>query len=136
MKNSSVESPKIHEGIVPTLALFSSMSTLLCCALPALLVSIGAGAAMIGLVSAVPQLVWLSEHKIQLFIFAGVMLSLSGILRYRNRNAPCPADPMKAKACARLRRISSIIFYISIACYGVGFFFAFIAHRLVQAGIL
>lgn len=135
MERSPIESRKIHEGIVPTLALFSSMSTLLCCALPALLVSIGAGAVMIGLVSAVPQLVWLSEHKVQLFIFAGVMLSLSGILRYRNRNAPCPADPLKAEACARLRRISGIIFYISIACYVVGFFFAFIAHRLVQTGM-
>ena len=122
--------PKIHEGIVPTLALFASMSTLLCCALPALLVSIGAGAVMIGLVSTVPQLVWLSEHKTALFTFAGIMLSSSGLLRYRNRNAPCPADPMKAEACARLRRISGIVFYISVACYTVGFFFAFIAARL------
>ena len=124
------KSRRLHEGIMPTLALFSSMSTLLCCALPALLVSIGAGAVMIGLVSAVPQLVWLSEHKIPLFIFAGVILSLSGILRYRNRNAPCPADPLKAKACARLRRISGMIFYISLLCYAVGFFFAFVAQYL------
>lgn len=121
---------RVHEGIVPTLTLFASMSTLLCCALPALLVSIGAGAVLIGLVSAVPQLVWLSEHKIALFTFAGVMLTSSGILRYRNRNAPCPADPMKAKACARLRRISGIVFYISATCYVIGFFFAFIAARL------
>ena len=130
MENAPIESPKLHEGIVPTLALFSSMSTLLCCALPALLVSIGAGAVMIGLVSAVPQLVWLSEHKVPLFIFAGIMLSLSGLLRYRNRNAPCPADPLRAKACARLRRISGIIFYLSLSCYAVGFFFAFIASHL------
>ena len=136
MEHLPIESRKIHEGIVPTLTLFTSMSTLLCCALPALLVSIGAGAVMIGLVSAVPQLIWLSEHKMQLFIFAGIMLSLSGILRYRNRNAPCPADPTKAKACARLRRISSVIFYVSVLCYASGFFFAFIAHRLVEAGIL
>ena len=131
MENAPLEPRRLHEGIVPTLALFSSMSTLLCCALPALLVSIGAGAVMIGLVSAVPQLVWLSEHKVQLFTFAGIMLTLSGILRYRNRNAPCPADPLKAKACARLRRISGIIFTLSLLCYSVGFFFAFIAHRLM-----
>lgn len=131
MRDSLSEQRRLHEGVVPTLALFSSMSTLLCCALPALLVSIGAGAAMIGLVSAVPQLIWLSEHKIQLFIFSAIMLSISGILRYRNRNAPCPADPMKAKACARLRRISGIIFYSSLGFYTIGFFFAFIAHRLI-----
>ena len=130
MEQSPIESRKIHKGIVPTLTLFTSMSTLLCCALPALLVSVGAGAVMIWLVSAVPQLIWLSEHKIQLFIFSGIMLSLSGILRYRNRNAPCPADPLKAKACDRLRRISGTIFYISLLFYAVGFFFAFVASRL------
>lgn len=99
-------------GIISTLALFGSFGTLFCCALPALLVSIGAGAAMIGLVSAVPQLIWLSEHKVPLFIFAGVMITLSGILRWSNFNATCPADPEQAKACRRLMRISAGIFYI------------------------
>lgn len=118
-------------GIVSTLALFGSVSTLLCCALPALLVSVGAGAAVIGLVSAVPQLIWLSEHKVGLFIFAGVMLTLSGALRYINRNAPCPADPAKAKSCQRLRRISSGIFLFSVVVYFIGFFFAFIARYFI-----
>jgi len=39
------------------------------------------------------QLFWLSEHKIQLFAFAGLTLAVSGVSAYRNRNAPCPADP-------------------------------------------
>ena len=120
----------IHKTILPTLALFSSFSTLVCCALPALLVSLGAGAVLIGLVSAVPQLVWLSEHKIPLFIFAGIMLMISGISHYATRNAPCPVDPLQAKSCMRLRRISAVIFYFSLAMYAIGFFFAFIASRL------
>ena len=45
-------------------SLFASSSTLICCALPALLVALGAGAALSSLVSAVPQLVVLSEHKL------------------------------------------------------------------------
>lgn len=118
-------------GIISTLALFGSFSTLFCCALPALMVSIGAGAALIGVVSTFPQLVWLSEHKVGLFIFAGVMLTLSGIMRYLTRNAPCPADPAKAKSCKRLRKISLGIFLFSLAMYATGFFFAFIAHRLM-----
>lgn len=121
---------KTHKTI-STLALFGSFSTLFCCALPALFVSIGAGAALIGLVSAVPQLVWLSEHKIGLFIFAGVMLTLSGIMRYVTRNAPCPADPAKAKACKRMRRFSLGIFLFSLTLYCVGVFFAFIAQHLM-----
>jgi hypothetical protein len=116
--------------ILQTLTLFSSFGTLLCCALPALLVSIGAGAVMAGLVSAVPQLVWLSEHKIALFIFAGLMMVLSGISTYRNRRAPCPADPGAAKSCLRVRRVSRRIFYFSSLLYAVGFFFAFIASRI------
>jgi hypothetical protein len=121
----------LHKNIFTTLALFSSFSTLLCCALPALFVSLGAGAALIGVVSAVPQLIWLSEHKIQLFIFAGIMLTISGISCYLSRNAPCPADPAQAKACARMRRISFWIFCFSVTMYGTGFFFAFIAPRLL-----
>ena len=115
-----------HKHTIHTLALFGSFSTLFCCALPALFVSLGAGAALIGVVSAVPQLVWLSEHKIPLFIFAGVMLALSGVMRYVTRNAPCPADPKKAKACARMRRFSLGIFLFSFAMYAIGVFFAFI----------
>jgi hypothetical protein len=121
----------LHKAILPTLTLFGSFSTLLCCALPALLVSIGAGAVMIGLVSAVPQLVWVSEHKVGLFIFAGLMLALSGISRYLTRNALCPVDPGQAKACTRLRRVSLGVYLFSLTLYAIGFFFAFIASHLM-----
>ena len=121
----------IHRHIFHTLTLFGSFSTLFCCALPALFVSLGAGAVMIGLVSAVPQLIWLSEHKVALFTFAGTMLTLSGISRYMTRNAPCPADPAQAKACTKTRRISGYVFYVSLACYATGFFFAFIAAKIL-----
>jgi len=122
----------LHKSLFHTLTLFGSFSTLFCCALPALFVSLGAGAALIGLVSAVPQLVWLSEHKIGLFIFAGFMLTISGVARYIGRNAPCPIDTEKAKACQSLRRISFGVFCFSLVMYLIGFYFAFIAHYLVK----
>ena len=115
------------------LTILSSFSTLVCCALPAALVSIGAGAALASVVSAVPQLVWLSEHKVPLFAFAGGMLALSGISAYRNRHAPCPADPVQAASCIRLRHWSARIFYLSAAIYAIGFVFAFFGARLVQS---
>jgi hypothetical protein len=114
------------------LTILSSFSTLVCCALPAALVSIGAGAALASVVTAVPQLVWLSEHKHPLFVFAGLMLALSGISAYRNRHAPCPADPAQAASCIQLRRWSARIFCFSAAIYAIGFFFAFFGARLVQ----
>ena len=113
------------------LTILSSFSTLVCCALPAALVSIGAGAALASVVSAVPQLIWLSEHKVPLFAFAGFLLALSGVSTYRNRNAPCPADAAQAKSCLRLRRWSTRIFYFSAAVYAIGFFFAFLVSRIV-----
>lgn len=118
-------------GLISTIALFGSFSTLFCCAIPALLVSIGAGVAVIGLVSTFPQLIWLSEHKVPLFIFAGAMLTISGVMRYVTRNAPCPADPAKAKACTRLRRISFGVFLFSLMMYSIGLYFAFFARYLM-----
>ena len=118
--------------ILEALTVLSSFSTLLCCALPALLVSIGAGAALASVITVVPQLVWLSEHKVPLFAFAGLMLAMSGISAYRNRHAPCPADPIQARSCIRLRRWSALLFYLSAGIYAIGFFFAFFAARLVR----
>lgn len=121
---------KVRKGLLPALALFGSFSTLLCCALPALLVFLGAGAALAGLVSTFPQLIWLSEHKAGLFIFAGIMLAAAGVSRYMTRHASCAADPAEARACLKLRRNSAGVFYFSLAMYGVGFFFAFVAQYL------
>lgn len=129
------ENPKIFSGfkwsgIAHTLALFGSFSTLFCCALPALFVTIGAGAVLAGIVSNVPQLIWLSEHKIGLFIFAGIMLFISGLSRYLTRNAPCPIDPIKRASCTKLRKISFGILVFSLTLYAIGFYFAFIAQYL------
>ena len=108
------------------LSLFASSSTLICCALPALLVALGAGAALSGLVGAFPQIVWLSEHKVGLFIFAGLMLAASGGLQWINRNAPCPVDPALRNACLRTRKVSLRVYWVSVGIYLLGGFFAFV----------
>ncbi len=106
-------------------SVFTSSGTLICCALPALLVSIGAGATLAGLVSTFPQLVWLSAHKTLVFGLAGLMLLVAGALQYRARFLPCPADPLLAAACARTRRVSAWIYGFSVLCYAMGVFFAY-----------
>ena len=117
----------LRNSVLHMLTIFSSLGTLLCCALPALLVSIGAGVVMASLVSAVPQLVWISEHKIPLFVFGGLMLCLSGFAICWNRRTACPTDPALAKSCLRVRRWSKGIFCVSATLYGIGFYFAFLA---------
>jgi hypothetical protein len=126
-----MKTAQAREAVMSSLALFTSVGTLLCCALPAALVAIGAGAALAGLVTAVPQIVFLSEHKVALFAVAGILLTASAALRYANRNAPCPTDPAIAASCTRLRRIGGMALYGSMAVYAVGFFFAFVAAELV-----
>jgi hypothetical protein len=111
--------------------LFASSGTLVCCALPALMVALGAGTALSALVVAVPQLVWLSEHKEQLFAIAGLMLAASGALQWTNRTAPCPADPRLRAACLRTRRASLRVYWVSVSIYATGSWFAFIQPALV-----
>jgi len=122
-----------RQTILPSLSLFTSLGTLLCCALPALFVTLGMGAALAGFVSTVPWITAISEYKIWVFAIAGVLLILSAVLQWRARNAPCPADPLKARACARLRKISWGILFFAIFVYLTGFFFAFLAAEIFYA---
>jgi len=111
-------------------SLFGSLSTLLCCALPALLVSLGMGAAVAGMVTAVPQLVWLSERKDALFLGCGILLAAAGLLQWRARNEACPIDANLAEACAETRGWSGVMYWVSVAVFAVGVFFAYLAPRL------
>ena len=106
-------------------SLLASSATLVCCVLPAVLVSLGAGAVLVGLVSAFPQLVWLSEHKIGVFAVAGALLAVSGVLVWRGRRLPCPVEPAAARSCLRLRRISAILYGVSLVSFVAGALFAF-----------
>jgi hypothetical protein len=110
--------------------LLASSGTLVCCVLPAVMVALGAGASLAGLVTAFPQLVWLSEHKPLVFGFAFAMLAMSGGVQWRARYLPCPTDPALARACTRLRRASWALWWLALAATVVGAFFAFVLPRL------
>ena len=113
------------------LSLFTSGSTLICCALPATLVAIGSAATLASLVSNFPQLIWISEHKPLVFGLAGAMLAIAGYLQWVARTAPCPADAQLAAICRKTRQNSWRIYWLSVAIFLVGVFFAFIAPLLM-----
>ena len=113
--------------------LFTSVATLVCCVLPAVLVSLGAGAAVVGLVTAIPQLIWLSEHKGLVFGMAAAMLAVSGLALWRARHLPCPADPALAATCQRLRRFSSRLCIASVVLVAAGAFAAFLLPVMSRA---
>lgn len=106
--------------------LFASSSTLVCCAIPALLVSLGAGAALASLVAIFPQIVWISENKEIIFLISTVLMVIGGIVQWRNRYAPCPVDPKLRQACLRTRKVSLSIYLFSLALLLIGGWFAFI----------
>ncbi len=115
------------------LALFAGTSTLVCCALPALLVTLGAGAALATLVSVFPQIVWLSEHSAWVFGIGAVMLALGGAAQWQQRHAPCPLDPGLRQACMAQRRRSARIYAVSLLLFAVGAWFAFVQPWLAGA---
>lgn len=119
------------EKLLAWLSLLTSASTLVCCAMPALFVTLGAGATLAGLVSSVPQLVWFTEQKQWVFAIAALLLLAGGGLQWQARHAPCPVEPGAARACLRLRRGGRIIYGISVLLYVTGFLFAFVLPYLM-----
>ncbi len=110
---------------LPFLSLFGSLSTLVCCALPALLVALGFGATVVGLTSSMPWLITLSMHKEWVFGGSFLMLSLAGFMVWRSRNWPCPIDPIQRRACLIGRKVSFFVTLFSMALWGIGFYVAF-----------
>jgi hypothetical protein len=125
--DGSVTRDDSRSGLISAfVTLLASSSTLICCALPALLVALGAGAALSSLVSAVPQIVWISEHKEWVFGIATALMIVSWTMMWRNRHAPCPVNPKLRDACLRTRKFSARIYWVSVALLAIGGWFAFI----------
>ena len=121
-----MNAPLKRDAALAFAALLTSSATLVCCVLPAALVALGAGATLAGLVGAVPQLVWLSEHKALVFGAAAAMLALAGIALWRSRALPCPADAAQALACRHLRKFSATLYVLALFAFCFGFAFAFV----------
>ncbi len=111
------------------LALFAATGTLVCCALPIILVTLGLGAAVVALTSAFPFLIFLSQHKVWVFAGSGLLLLLAGWLLYRPGRA-CPTDPRLARLCERSQRWNRRIYWSAATIWGIGFFAAYLALPL------
>src|SRR6187401_2683181 len=85
-------------AVLGYLSLFASFGTLLCCALPSLLVLLGLGATVASFLSAVPWLVTVSHHKNWVFLVSGVLIVTNFVYTYalaprlRAQGEACPAD--------------------------------------------
>lgn len=116
-----------RSGLLNYFSLFTSVSTLLCCALPSLLVLAGLGATVASALSALPWLVTLSRHKAWTFAISGTLIALSFVNTYyfapKLRPEACSADD--PNACAEVSKLSRVLLWVSAAIYGFGFFVAY-----------
>ena len=126
LKKSGVKKTLLKEFILPTLSLLTSLSTLVCCALPVFLVMLGMGATLVSLISLFPWLVIISKYKLLTFTTAGLLLIFSAFIYWKGKNS-CPVDEEQAKICKKLRLINFFTLIISTIIFIFGFFFAFLA---------
>jgi len=103
------------------LTLFLSTGTLLCCALPILLVSLGFGSVVASLFFHSQTLSFLAEHKTWTLIISFIFLTVLAWIIYRP-NQSCPTDKEAAKNCTNAKRYNKIIFLFSCFIWFVGFF--------------
>src|SRR5438270_3588194 len=82
MSSTFTNAPRLQSGILSYLSLFTSLGTMMCCALPSLLVLFGLGATVASVLAEAPWLVALSRHKHWVFIVAGVLISANFVYVY------------------------------------------------------
>lgn len=105
--------------------LFTTSGTLICCAIPITLVSLGLGATVASMASSAPWLVTLSMYKGWMFTVSGGLIALSGWAIYRPGRS-CPTDPDLAAACERADKWNRRIIWFSGIMWSIGFFAAFV----------
>ena len=113
------------DSVLSVATLLFSGSTLICCALPILLVALGFGASVAYLTHAMPWLVGLSRHKVWIFGIGAIYLTLTGWMIYRPGRA-CPTDPDLARLCQKADRLNRLVLWIAVAVYAIGFFMAYL----------
>ncbi len=125
------------DGLLAYLSLFTSLGTLLCCALPALFVLLGLGATVASVVSSAPWLITLSRHKNWTFTIAGLLIATNFLYVFliaprlgATTAESCPVD--QPSACGTASRMSRWILWFSAGVYLVGFFSAYLLGPILR----
>lgn len=128
--------PAKRNALLGYLSLFASLGTLLCCALPSLLVLIGLGATVASVLSEVPWLVSLSKNKDWVFAISGLLIGMNFLYVYRlapklrSKGAACPPDA--PDACETAGLANRAVLWVSASIYCAGFFGAYLLGPLLM----
>ena len=116
-------------------SLFSSFSTLICCALPSVLVLLGLGTTVASLLSAAPWLVSLSRHKVWTFSIAGTLIAASFGVTYAIAPRLRPGEVCAADdptTCGEVSKLSRVILWGSALVWSAGFFVAYLLGPILE----
>ena len=113
------------------ISLFASSSTLICCALPAVFIVIGAGATFASIISIFPFLVVISKYKVSITLVSLLILVFAGYINYRTYYLPCPADPELGRICLQTRKRSRSIYYFSVILFTFATVFTYLIPNLI-----
>ena len=137
MQSTITNAPlRLRGGALSYFSLFTSIGTLLCCALPSLFVLFGLGATVASVLSEAPWLVALSHHKDWVFLVAGVLIFgnfgyVYGVApRLQARRGAC--DPNDPTACQTASHWSQIVLWCSAALYLFGCFSAYLLGPILM----
>jgi mercuric ion transport protein len=112
------------------LSLFTSLGTLLCCALPSLLVLFGLGATVASVLSVAPWLVTLSRHKNWTFAIVGTLIAANFV--YVRAIAPRlqAGCELGDDSCVRAARLNRMLLWVSAGIFTIGFLVAYLLGPL------
>lgn len=121
---------RLRDSAFSYLSLFTSLGTLLCCALPSLLVLVGLGAGVASFLADAPWLVTMSRHKQWVFMTSGILIAANFLYIYvfapRLQAGREACDPGEPSACQTASRVSRVVLWSSAALYLTGAFSAFL----------
>ena len=113
------------------LILFASTTTLVCCALPIILVTVGLGAVSAALFSNFPFLADLARQKIWFFSGSFMLLAFAAWALYRPGRT-CPTDPVLAQKCTAAGRWNKRLVWGSASIWVLGFAAAYLALPVLE----
>ena len=105
---------------------FISSSTLICCALPALFVAVGAGATLASLTNVFPQLIIISQYKVLISFITLIILLVAGVIIKKSEAMPCPVDPNLRTICLKTRKNSKTLYYLSVIIFASASVFTYL----------
>ena len=128
MNPAATQNPDRRSAMLSYFSLFTSLSTLLCCAIPSLLVLFGLGASVASMLAFTPWLVTLSRHRVWTFSVSGTLIGLSFVNTYYlvpRLPGSDVCDAGDGSACRNASRVSKVLLWVSAGVYAVGFFVAY-----------